>query len=55
MVAGAPDLQALVILLCGAVWMSAATAPAPPRGPKLSWRPHGNLPSTVMIVVCAGA
>jgi hypothetical protein len=33
-VAGAPDLEhagrgVLVVLLCGAVWMSAATAPAP--------------------------
>jgi hypothetical protein len=61
-VAAAPNLKrdadgVLVVLLGGAVWMGTATAPA---AQATTWTKLGvpftrHLPSTVMIIVCAGA
>jgi hypothetical protein len=57
-VAGAPDLErdaGGVQWSCwgGAVWMGTATAPAAqaPQGPDWVCGSHGNLPSTVVIIV----
>jgi hypothetical protein len=61
-VAAAPNLKrnadgVLVVLLGGVVWMGTATAPA---AQATTWTRLGvaftlQLPSTVMIIVCAGA
>jgi hypothetical protein len=47
----------LVVLLAGAVWMGTATAPAAQatKGTGLGVLFTLQLPSTVMIIVCAGA
>ncbi|MGH3779885.1 MAG: hypothetical protein ACRDRO_04430 [Pseudonocardiaceae bacterium] len=60
--AGAPDLEGgaggvLVVLLGGVVWMGTATAPA---AQATKWIRLGvlftlQLPSRIMIIVCAGA